>query len=543
MKNTTFNKGNLKQWRYFYRNKTKIWIAGYESYSKCEKVLDLIKNFNIVDVKECKKILSILGNHFGIIIINPIWSFAAVDYSRSYPIFWEKKTSLRLSAQATSLKGKLVDQEQLIAFRMSGYTIDNGTLWENVKSLNAGSFLFFDYRDKFFIKKYFHYIPYQNKKVSYNKYKLKLKTHIDKLIKNLIKTVNGKTIIIPLSAGLDSRLIASGLRHFKYENVKCFSYGIKNNYEAIASEKISKMLGYKWTFVNITHSIAKKFYKSTNYKNYLKNTTDGTATSTIQGLLAINMLLKEGFIKKNNILINGNSGDFISGGHIFANVANYNLSIKDIKRNIHKISKHYYSKHYSLWNSLKTNENKHIIKNKLSEQVQNNVKKKEVPLYGLLEYLEFENRQTKYVVNCQRIYDFYNLNWLLPLWSKSFIKFWEQVPLKYKIEQKLYKETLQSMNYGNVWTDEFNVPYSISPKWMKFIRLFSKGFFFFIGKKKWRNFEKKYLNYWSENICGFSSIDYISFIMNKDIARNYVSFYALLAEKYNLGFDWQNKHK
>ena len=164
-------------------------------------------------------------------------------------------------------------------------------------------------------------------------------------------------------------------------------------------------------------------------------------------------------------------------------------------------------------------------------------------MYGILEYLEFENRQTKYVVNCQRIYDFYNLNWLLPLWDKSFIKFWEQVPLKYKIRQKLYKETLQSINYGNVWTDEFHVPYSISPKWMKFIRLFFKGFFFFIGKKKWRNFEKKYLNYWSENIYGFSSINYISFIMNKNIARNYVSFYVLLAEKYNLGIDWQNKRK
>ena len=29
--------------------------------------------------------------------------------------------------------------------------------------------------------------------------------------------------------------------------------------------------------------------------------------------------------------------------------------------------------------------------------------------------------------------------------------------------------------------------------------------------------------------------------MNKNIARNYVSFYALLAEKYNLGVNWQNK--
>ena len=52
-----------------------------------------------------------------------------------------------------------------------------------------------------------------------------------------------------------------------------------------------------------------------------------------------------------------------------------------------------------------------------------------VPLFGLIELLEYENRQTKYVVNSQRIYDFYNLSWLLPLWNKSYIKFWEKVPL------------------------------------------------------------------------------------------------------------------
>ena len=105
MEKTFLKKGNLNQWHYFYRNRTKIWIAGYKNYSKCDIILNLIKDFNIIDVKECKKILGILGNHFGVIIINPMWSFAAVDYSRSYPIFWYKSNSLYLSSQATSLKG------------------------------------------------------------------------------------------------------------------------------------------------------------------------------------------------------------------------------------------------------------------------------------------------------------------------------------------------------------------------------------------------------------------------------------------------------
>ena len=105
------------------------------------------------------------------------------------------------------------------------------------------------------------------------------------------------------------------MKHFNYNNVKCFSYGLKNNYEAIASKKISKKLGYEWTFVEINHCKAKSFYKTKKYKKYLEGSVDGCATSTIQGLYAVNELVESRFIKK-DIIINGNSGDFITGGHI-----------------------------------------------------------------------------------------------------------------------------------------------------------------------------------------------------------------------------------
>ena len=52
---------------------------------------------------------------------------------------------------------------------------------------------------------------------------------------------------------------------------------------------------------------------------------------------------------------------------------------------------------------------------------------------------------------------------------------------------------------------------------------------------------KKIYKLLTENIYGFSSIRYFDFIKNKNIARNYVSIYTLVAEKNNLGSNWQNK--
>ena len=63
------------------------------------------------------------------------------------------------------------------------------------------------------------------------------------------------------------------------------------------------------------------------------------------------------------------------------------------------------------------------------------------------------------------------------------LNFWEKVPVKYKLDQKLYKETLKILNFGGVWTDNFQFSKHIS-KWMILIRLFFKAFFLFIGKKE-----------------------------------------------------------
>lgn len=542
MKTPQFKKGKLDQWTCIKKKKIIFWIAGFKSKDGLEDVLNTIKNQNNLGITLCKKIISYLGENFGIVIISSKWTFAAVDYIRSYPVYWShnsKLDELVFSSQANIIKYKNVDNNQLTAFRMSGYTVDNGTLWKEVKSLNAGEFLFYKNKNFFYQKAYFSYIPQESFIPSFTEYKVLLKKQIHQIIKNIILASNGKTVIIPLSAGLDSRLIASGLKHYNYKKVKCFSYGIKNNFEAKASKTIAKKLGYKWIFVNITHRKASNFYKTKKYINYIENSVDGCATSTIQGLYAIDCLIKKKYINKNDIIINGNSGDFISGGHIPKKIINF--KIKNLKQSMNNIMQYHYEKHYLLWESLNTEKNKEIIKQGLYNQIKKNIKKKPLLLFSVLEFLEFQNRQTKYVVNAQRIYDFYKIDWLLPLWNKSFIKFWETVPMSYKLNQRLYKETLNELNLGNVWTKKFNIKYFLSPRWMFYIRLLLKVFFLFLGKKKWRIFEKKYLYYWSENIYGYSSLTFFDFVRNKNIARSYVSIYTLLAEKINLGKNWQNK--
>ena len=200
----------------------------------------------------------------------------------------------------------------------------------------------------------------------------------------------------------------------------------------------------------------------------------------------------------------------------------------------------HYEKHYSLWKSLLNRKNKKIIKNILYNQLKNSIKiEKNLTEYGILEFLEYENRQAKHVVNCQRIYDYYKLDWLLPLWNNSFIRFWQSVPLEYKLNQNLYKKTLVELNYGEVWSKEFNAKPYISPIWIRPIRFLIKIVFIFLGKKNWYKFEKRYIEYWTDLVCGNCINSYVKTIKNNKGFRNILSWLALKMEKLNSGKHWQ----
>ena len=81
--------------------------------------------------------------------------------------------------------------------------------------------------------------------------KIQLSTIIDNIFENIINKANNRPIWIPLSGGLDSRLVLCKLHEKGYTNLNCFSYGLKNNSECLIAEKIAKTLNIRWKFIEI----------------------------------------------------------------------------------------------------------------------------------------------------------------------------------------------------------------------------------------------------------------------------------------------------
>jgi len=512
-----------------------LWIKGYFYDTDPKRILiSLLAKEN--NPSEIKKILNTIDGHYGLIYQNKNIAIISVDKISSVPIYYlHDKSKKILYVYSNSLnsprrtKLKKINDLSVLSFSMSGYTIGSETLLNEVELLEPGKFIY-QKNGKLEIDSFFLYEPWN---IIINE-KLKLKIELQKIIlrniSNLIDSVKNRPIVIPLSAGVDSRLIASVTKFLGYKNVYCFSYGSKDNFESRISKSIAKQLNFKWLFVEHTVANQKKFFMSRLVSDYEQYADNFSSVPYHQDLFSINYLKKNKLIPPNSIIVNGNSGDFISGNHLPDTLFEKMDHQKTDDERLEKVLNFYVEEHYSLWKSLKSKKAINGIKRRLIDSLETVDYICDHPenSHGIYEFLEFRDRQCKYVVNGQRIYEFLGYDWRLPLWNNDFIDFFENIPLRFKLKQNLYKETILDNNWGGVWK---GIPINknvVKPYSINLLRNAFKLLFFF-SRKKWYEFDQRYFAYWYHARRIYALKDYKNIIKEK---RGFKSPASFLTEKY-----------
>jgi asparagine synthase (glutamine-hydrolysing) len=514
--NTNIDFSGDGAWQKYSHESGLVYFKGYmNNFNIINIYIDLIKS----NKTEIKNRLLLLDGHFSIVIKSKNHIICAVDKVRSCPILWglNNNNNIIISSVAKPIEDFLslsvqdIDQEVSKIFALSGYTTGDKTLYSKVKQLNPGTFICIN-KSEYSIEKYYEWRPWVHK-IDKKKDISDLNNTNENIIKKLIKSVNGRQIVIPLSAGMDSRFIVSGLKHFKYQNVICVSYGIKNNKDAYIAKKIANHLEYDWIFIEYSSKLFSKAFKSDDYKNYLKFCDSLTSIHFAGEYLMLSKLKEENKIDSNAIFINGQSGDFISGNHIPSELISLNEITKSNDDLFYKV---FLDKHYKHWKNIDTeNYNKIIIGFLEKELLYLKKDKKNFSYVSAYEYIEFKDRQSKYVINGQRTYEYFGYDWRLPLWDCDYLDFWKDVEIEKKIKQNLYVRTLKSYNWCGTW-DKIDInPYSISPAWIKPIRFILKLFFIFLGKKRWHKFERKYLDYFMTTTCCYGPWSYFQIVFDK----------------------------
>ena len=458
-----------------------LYKGNFSSYEhELNDFLTLFKDGAVREGDIIDHIDRIRGN-FSIIIKMDDCIVASVDRIRSTPLYFIDEGEVIFITDDINFFKKnghelIISNNSRLSILMSGYTLFEDTLYAGVKSFSPGQILFccsgsVNSRNINNFQTWFN----SNNEARTKSLDLmcsEFNSVILEVMSNTIKSLEGRQVVVPLSGGYDSRLIVSLLKHYNYENVICFTYGMVDNFEAISAKKIADKLGYKWVFIDLNIKEQRYFYKSDEFSSYLKYADTIDSTPYYQGLFAVKYLKEKKIVDFNAVFINGNTGDFITGGHISDYYQYCNSDTIDSK-----VYSKIIDKYYSLWGYLKTPSNKSKIINKIKSghKYLENKYDADINICDFIYYYEFVNRQSKYVIQGQKIFEYYGYEWRMPLWDSKMIEFWSSVPNNYKNEQFLYKKTIEKYNYSNVWNEKEDVNrYYISSSLIKYTRLLFK---------------------------------------------------------------------
>ncbi|MBB6461527.1 asparagine synthase C-terminal domain-containing protein [Flammeovirga kamogawensis] len=383
-----------------------------------------------IDIDNIEILINQITSSFSFVYENEDVIIACVDRIRSMPLFYyfdennfiiTDNTTFLDKEISLELEGEFIDE-----FKLTGFVTKNNTLVKNLYQIEAGAYLVYNKRThKCVIKQYFsfereEYLPEKKESDYFND----LDNLYVNLAKKIKKQVGDKQCVVPLSGGYDSRLILYLLKEAGITNVVCFSYGIKSNYEKNISKKIADLFNFKWIFVEYSEGLWLNTLNSPKIKEYFDFSGNYTSLPHIQDFPAIEFLVSKKIIDYDSYIIPGHSYDFLAGSHLNKKIINKKQFSNE------EINKLIFEKHYSL--VIQKYDHRKIVN--INNEILDNTE-----AFSIVDEWNWKERQSKFIVNSVRVYEFFDLKWLLPLWDKTLMDFWSKIPMEYCIERNLFK--------------------------------------------------------------------------------------------------------
>ena len=420
-----------------------------------------------------KKMHSWSGN-FSLTIETQTRLLCVADKIRSFPILIDTNHDkiCVFEYKKTLIQEMRLDEDAMLSFYYSGYTLSDSTLLNGVLSVPAGHYYICD-KTAQTIKK-IKYFSFRNK--NFDKSEQNEANSIEKLhsiytniFKQIIDKCDGRKIVIPLSGGYDSRIVLSYLKYLKYPNILTFSYGNSGFWELDFAKNIAEKAGVPWFVFNSTSRDRDLFFSETSQEFYWR-ATNYEQVPQMNDFYAIRSLISSMVIPKDAIIINGQTGDFTDGGHIPKEL----VGLTDTIYALDKLK----NKHYALWiNKDRNAELEHILNNNESIIEDFGFNNNSTENWRAFEEFEYQHRQSKSVVNGQRVYDHFGLDWYLPLWDTELLNFWMSTPLELRLNRRLTKSYANKVNLLGLF-DFATSPqrvWSHIPLWVRIINFsFSK---------------------------------------------------------------------
>jgi asparagine synthase (glutamine-hydrolysing) len=420
--------------------------------SDVAKPQDLLEYFDRVKSEDdFRSAVASLNGYFAVICKRDSKLFAAVDRARSIPLFYGcSGNQLHMSDDASRIRASLnrFQDSQLARdeFCMTGYVTGSDTLYNDVKQLRAGELLVAEMKRGNLDVRVERYYDFIRKHDFYTPDVQCLSAKFDDVLmrsfERLVALANGRTIVVPLSGGWDSRLVVLMLRRLGYDNMIAFTYGRPGNLESEISRKVARSLGIEWYLVPYSNEAWRNWFWSEYRVSYFAMAHNGVSHPHIQDWPAVWELKNREVIPDDAVFVPGHIGDFLAGSTgITGNLMNeHGVQVEDVVEQV-------YEGHYFL--------TQHAFVGQDAEEVSRKRIATQLGVSsgfltpdeaaGLYKKWVWQERQAKFIVNSVRVYEFWGYDWWLPLGDLDMRDFWLRVPLGLRINKRLYVECIKEL--------------------------------------------------------------------------------------------------
>ena len=381
--------------------------------------------------------------HLSLVFESPEYTLLKSDIIRSTPLLYRFcDDSLWISDRIKFKNGHKIDRELIYEFTEMNNVLGDRTVFQDVSGVQAAEILIFK-NDEIKKSRYFRYNIDQAAEIyDYSKLKSNAKTLdtiFQEIFREIVDGMSGRgRIIVPLSGGHDSRIIVNYLYKLGYKNVVCYTYGMPGNIQSKISEQVAKAAGYEWHFIEYTEEKWYELHSSGTFDNYIEYASNGISNPHLQDFLSIYELKKNKVLKRGDIFIPGHGLDMLSNDLDYSKL-NGNAAERVLKK-------------FS-WSEDFSNEKPEalfLILNQIFE---------ESGLTGaaFLNYIVWQERQAKFILNSFRVYEFFGYEALAPFWDHRLVEFWLSIETSLKFSRDFFKEMEKEQLMAEKLKD---IPYS-----------------------------------------------------------------------------------
>ncbi len=372
---------------------------------------------------------------FALIWRVPGHTFLVADVARTIPLFWKVDTDrIEIADQLTPASGepsRWVVRQWLV---QTEFVPGHHTLLQGWQQLQAGELLDINETTGIcYLHTWFSHLrpgPFAADEAV-----LAADFHavIERVTDRLVAWAAGRTIVVPLSGGYDSRILLAALHRRGYPRLQAFTYGQPDSWEVQLAQSVAQTLGVEWQFLHYTKALLQSFGDK-NWCAFAEYAANACAIPQEQDYFALAALRQSGWLKAGSVLCPGFCGDFHAGSYLMEGYFQWTWRKRGALHDFlyHRFSRYPSAEVRAAWQSF-------FPKGTIGDTEQ---------AASVLEDWATREYVTKFVVNGVRAYEWFDCAWYLPLWDTEFVAFWQRVPNCLRQGMYLYRKVLEEQYFA-----------------------------------------------------------------------------------------------